>query len=219
MISGPCGLAPVSFSAASVLPAELPRVALALGLRRRRGPGITGIGVLIVEQRSICLGSGADGAGRRQHRNLPKPDALGPLVRNRYARNTRTQNPMPAHAHIPRIPELRIQWPDIHLLSQTRKAFTSVSLVMPVLFALSVAKKPHIPLNEPARQCTAPAFPCGIRPLHRGMGRSAAFAVEISMTSKAIVKCDGKWRILALAVLALTAVAGQPGRRPPTSRI
>jgi hypothetical protein len=55
---------------------------------------------------------------------------------------------MPTHAHIPRIPELRIQWPDIHLLSQTRKAFTSVSLLMLVFFALSVAKKPHIPLNE-----------------------------------------------------------------------
>ena len=36
---------------------------------------------------------------------------------------------------------------DDHLLSQTRKAFTSVSLLIPALFAPSVAKKPHIPLN------------------------------------------------------------------------
>ena len=36
---------------------------------------------------------------------------------------------------------------DNHLLSQTRKAFTSVSPLIPALFAPSVAKKPHIPLN------------------------------------------------------------------------
>src|SRR6202011_5720314 len=113
--------------------------------------GITAIGVLIVEQRRICLRGSTEGAGRRQNRNLPKPDAFGPLVRNLHVRTTRTQNPIPAHAHNPRIPEFRIQPPDIHLLSQTRKAFTSVSLLRPVLFALSVAKKPHNPLNEPAR--------------------------------------------------------------------
>jgi CreA protein len=32
----------------------------------------------------------------------------------------------------------------------------------------------------------------------------SGFATEISMASKAIMKCDGKWRILALAVLAMT---------------
>ena len=59
------------------------------------------------------------------------------------------------------------------------------------------------------------------------MSRSTAFAAEISMASKAIVKCDRKWRILALAVLALTFWQGGPvsGRRragsdlPPLDRV
>jgi hypothetical protein len=33
-------------------------------------------------------------------------------------------------------------------LSQTPSAFTSVSLIISALFALIVAKKPHIPLNR-----------------------------------------------------------------------
>jgi CreA protein len=37
-----------------------------------------------------------------------------------------------------------------------------------------------------------------------------AFAAEISMTSKAIVKCDNKWRRLALAVLALILWQSSP---------
>jgi hypothetical protein len=36
---------------------------------------------------------------------------------------------------------------DNYLLSQRRKAFTSVGLLIPALFAPIVAKKPHIPLN------------------------------------------------------------------------
>src|SRR3954471_6391418 len=44
-------------------------------------------------------------------------------------------------------PVTRIYASDNYLLSQRRKAFTSVSLQISALFVLIVAKKPHIPLK------------------------------------------------------------------------
>src|SRR3954453_583781 len=60
----------------------------------------------------------------------------------------------------------RIRCFDNHLLSQTRKAFTSARPLIPVLFAHSVAKKPHIPLNT-GKPLDPPVFLCGFPPLHK----------------------------------------------------
>ena len=127
-------------------------------LRHRCRPVVAGIGVLPVEQGgSICLGGGNQGAGRRQHRHLPKsPFGIG------CARNTRTEKPMPAHALDPQIRLLESTLPIIICCRRGENAFTSVGLLISAIFAPIVAKKPHIPLNGGPDRAPRPA-PAGRR--------------------------------------------------------
>ena len=115
--------------------ARLPR------LNRRHRPVITGIGIRPVKQRGVGMRRGADGAGGCQNRHSPPS-----LAENVCASAVQTKNPLPAHAQF-LSPDRRIRIPVIISLSQTRKAFTSASPRMPMVFAAIVAKKPHIPLN------------------------------------------------------------------------
>ncbi len=99
------------------------------------------------------------------------------------------------------------------MLLQRPKAFTSLGLIISVLFVVSVTKKPHIRLNETAKRRPS-AFLCGIPALHGQrdfrLRLLPADSVEKSMLSRAIVKFDGKWRIPALAALALVLWQASP---------
>src|SRR4029453_7141777 len=105
-------------------------------------------------------GGGAARGRQRQKGNSPKPS--GP-------------NPMPTHAYHLRILN------HCHLVLQTRYAFTSIALLVPVILAPSVAKKPHTKLNGGPRPLP-PAFLRGFAALTC----SAASPTERSMTRKVL---------------------------------
>ena len=83
------------------------------------------------------------------------------------------------------------------LMLQTGYALTSVAVPIPVIFASSVAKKPHITLKR-GWHPVPPTFLTGTRAPTWG-----ATPAEISMTSKTVSLCDAKWRAVALLALAL----------------
>ena len=206
MISGPCGLAPVSFSAPRSCRPNAGAPVAGAAVRSAAGDSIRDRNPASNRARLRPAGW-HEGAGRRQNRNLPKP-----LVRDCLRRDTHTQiSDTHSRAYSSKSTE---SWSSVHLLSQTRKAFTSVSLLIPALSASSVTKKPHIPLNGAGHLSTVQPSCAACRHYIGGDP-----STEISMTSKAIGKCNKKWRNLALAACLALTLCGRPARPlRPTSR-
>src|SRR6478752_2689221 len=122
------------------------------------GSIVSRIEVLPVVERRISFGHATEGTGGCQNRYLPEP-----RTRDVYGRDTHTQIPIPTHAHFLETTILRNS---VHLLSQTRKAFTSVGGPIPALSVSNVTKKPHIPLNSAGHLFHCPAFSCDLPALH-----------------------------------------------------
>ena len=134
MISGPCGLAPVSFSAPRFFrPDSGARFAAAAG-SARAGLVIAGVEILPVIERRHRRG--------KRRRWLPAAVKIA-ICQNRPVAIASNRNPMPAHAQYPQIPI--IQCPISCRRRETRSPASA--LLIPALFAPSVAKKPHIRLN------------------------------------------------------------------------